>query len=387
MSRGLTSILFLYLVIFSIFILPFAEFSNYAFAQNYWPTDDWIIKVPKEVEMDEDILFAMDKHINKLQKNGDLTLDSLLIIRNGYLVKENYYNGYNKTAMHLAYSLTKSVISALVGIAIEEEYLNLSQKMIDFFPDREIANMDSRKGNITIEHLLTMTSGLDWTDTLLVFWLVSENQVQYVLDRPMKHEPGAVFNYNTGSTHILSAILQNVTGKSTLQYAQEKLFGPLGIEDYEWADDNQGIYYGGHGLSLISRDMAKFGFLYLNNGTWEEEQLVTKEWVTNTTQLEVVINNELDYGHLWWIWTNHSAYMAIGIFGQYIVVFQDYDLVIVMTANTLAFGAELALIEDYILQSLSEYPYKTEAVSQYWFYLLITIPIILVMKNKKKKKK
>ena len=326
---------------------------------DYWPTEEWVTAEPEEMDMDSKILLNMDKHIEKLSKNNELSLDSLLIVRNGYLVKENYYNDYNKSALHSLFSVTKSIISALVGIAVEEDYLNLSQKMIDFFPDRTIENIDERKENITIEHLLTMTSGIDWSDTLFLLWLTNENQVQYVLDRPMKNNPGEVFNYNTGSTHILSYILQNATGKSTQQYAQEKIFEPLGIKDYSWDRDNQGIYYGGHGLALNSRDLAKFGFLYLNNGTWEEQQIVSKDWVSKTTQLEIVVNNVTDYGHLWWIWTNHSAYMAIGMFGQYIIVFPEYNLVVVLTANTLAFSGELALIEDYILQSINEYPFKT----------------------------
>ncbi|TFF84153.1 class C beta-lactamase-related serine hydrolase [Candidatus Heimdallarchaeota archaeon] len=320
-----------------------------AVIRDYWPTDEWQESSPEEQGMSSEKLAEVDKTITE----GGYPINSYLIIKNGYIIDEHYYYGYNDSTIHQLFSVTKSFLSALYGIAIEKGYVSLDQKMINFFPDRNISNFDERKEEITIEDLLTMTSGLKWSEsTTDSLWFASDDQIQFVLDRPMEHEPGEVFNYNSGSSHILSAILQNVTGKTTLQFVEDYLFNDLGIIDYSWAKDPSGVYYGSHGLSLTPRDMAKFGFLYLNNGTWDTEIILQKEWVQESTMKKINVSQKTNYGYLWWLNPNLQSYQASGFLGQRIFVFPKYDLIVVYTATTFSPSILEDLIEDYILPAI-----------------------------------
>ncbi|MHA1309180.1 MAG: serine hydrolase domain-containing protein, partial [Candidatus Heimdallarchaeota archaeon] len=178
----------------------------------YWPTTGWLTSTPEEENMTTAFLDDMLQYID----DEGYSLDSILLIRNGYLVFEEYYNGWNDSTYHDVYSITKSVISCLIGIAIEDGLLHLNQTLVSFFPDRVIENLDAAKQNITIEHLLSMSSGINWLEFFHTPQFAgSDNPVQYVLDRPMSAFPGEEFNYNSGAVHLLSAILQNVTGQST----------------------------------------------------------------------------------------------------------------------------------------------------------------------------
>ncbi|MHA2146611.1 MAG: serine hydrolase domain-containing protein, partial [Candidatus Thorarchaeota archaeon] len=228
---------------------------------------------------------------------------------------------------------TASVMSALIGIAIDEGYIeNVSQTVLSFFPDRVFANPDSRKDAMTIEHLLTMTHGLDYEENANYGPLtISADWVQYLLDRPMIYDPGTVVEYCSGAPHILSAILQNVTGTTTASFAETHLFGPLGITDYEWDVDDQEINDGGRGLSLTPHGMAKFGFLYLNNGTWDDVQVIPEDWVSMSGQGLFYVNSIKRYGLGWWNYTGVGAYNAVGFLAQVISVIPEYNIVVVMT--------------------------------------------------------
>ena len=345
---------------------------------DYWPTNGWMTKPPAEVNISSSKLADMDAYINE----SSILLKSLLIIRHGYLVYERYFLDNNESSLQEIYSITKSFTSALIGIAVGEGYLNISQKMLDFFPNRTIANLDARKENITIEHLLTMTSGLKWNEVFNdIPFAQSDDPLQYVLDLPMAHEPGTVFNYNSGAVHILTAILQNVTGKTALEYAEEKIFQPLGFRDYNWMMDPQGIYFGGFGLKLLPRDLAKFGFLYLNNGTWEEQQIIPAAWVANSTTKKVTVSCSINYGYLWWLYPKLNYYVASGLNGQEIFVYPKYNLIVVTTAWQLE-GAIFNLYENYILPSLYDFPY-TPTSSAVLFIAALTFPLPFVSLGKK----
>jgi len=168
-----------------------------------------------------------------------------------------------------------------------------NHRVLDFFDRRSIANVDDKKEAITVQNLLDMTSGLEWTEPLngrpdsLFEWERSPDWVKFILDRPMSSAPGDAFNYNSGNTHLLSAIITKLTGMSTLEYAKAKLFGPLGINDVSWGHDPQGISNGGQGLYLQPRDMAKIGYLYLRNGAWEGKQLLPSDWIDKVTHATV----------------------------------------------------------------------------------------------------
>ena len=204
-----------------------------------------------------------------------------------------------------------------------------------------------------------MTSGLDWVDQVNYYTMAGTSDwVQYILDRPMADQPGTVWNYNTGCSHLLSAILNQETPNGTLKYAETHIFNPLNITDYIWYTDSQGIPNGGTLLYLRPRDMAKFGFLYLNNGYWNNTQLIPANWVTKSRTLykgiEFDQGHGIGYGYQWWIYNWANAYTARGSYEQYIVVIPDLDLVVVSTGN--ADFRFIKLLVDYILPSAGFYP-------------------------------
>ena len=227
-----------------------------------WPTKEWQTSSPEEQGMDS-------KELAKLVDLGTtLSLDSLLVQRHGKIVAEAYYAPYAAGIPHAIYSATKAVISTLMSIASKDGLLDSpSLRVFDFFDRRSIANVDDRKNAITVQSLLDMTSGIEWSMPDSMFDMErSPDWVKFVLDRPMSSTPGVVFNYSNGNAHLLSAIITKLTGMSALEYAKAKLFGPLGINDVFWQYDPQGISNGGQGLYLQPREMAKFGYLYPAQG-------------------------------------------------------------------------------------------------------------------------
>jgi CubicO group peptidase (beta-lactamase class C family) len=205
--------------------------------------------------------------------------------------------------------VTKSDDSTLVGMELGDGLLDsIDRKVVDFFPGRTIANLDDAKKAITIRHLLDMTSGLTWQDSLGVSFNAMESSPdwqQFVLDHPMAAAPGTSFNYSGGNTHLLSAILSKVTGKSAYAYAREKLFGPLAIDDVLWRADPQGVSGGGAGLYLQPRDMAKIGYLWLRGGVWEGKQILPAAWIEGMRAAKVEIPEswarDLRYGRQFWV--------------------------------------------------------------------------------------
>ena len=254
-------------------------------------------------------------------------LDSLLVVRHGKIVVEAYYTPYTAGIPHAVNSVTKAVISTLTAIAFRDGLLdNPIHRALDYFDRSGIANVDDRKEAITIQSLLDMTSGIEWTEPLdgrpdSMFEMErSPNWVNFVLDRPMSSAPGETFNYNSGNPHLLSAIITKLTGMSALEYAKTKLFDPLGISDVYWRRDPQGISCGGFGLYLLPRDMAKIGYLYLRNGAWKGTQLLPSAWIDKVTHATVDMHEswapELRYSDLFWALPEKHVYIAVGYHGQ-----------------------------------------------------------------------
>ncbi|MFX0061923.1 MAG: serine hydrolase domain-containing protein [Candidatus Hermodarchaeota archaeon] len=327
--------------------------------QDYWPSPDWQSTTPEAQGMNSDQLNQMNEYI----AINDYPIDAVVIIRHGYLVFEEYYNTqYDEDRLHTLYSVTKSFISALIGIAIEEGFISsLEQKMVDFFPDRTIDNLDCRKQNINLAHLLTMTSGIRWDEDTYsmndprndVYQMNrAADAVQYVLNLPMVSNPGTQWSYCSGASHVLSAILTLSTGLSTDKFAEEYLFKALGISQYVWYKDPQGIPRGGGGLLLSPRDMAKLGHLYLNNGSWNGQQVVSKDWVLQTTTF---VSDAKGWGYSYHWWTIGSdVYAAIGIYGQMLFVVPKHDLVVAFTAQYAeGYTALYFLLTSYIIDSIT----------------------------------
>lgn len=301
--------------------------------RDYWPTREWKIDRPENRGIEPSTLEAFQKEISE-----DL-IYSALIVKNGYIVFEYYKGKLDRDSRYLLYSCTKSVTSALVGIAIDKGLIKgVDQRVSAFLPGLDRPDVDERKKRLTIRHLLTMTAGFAWSDDAHYRAMIEcDDWVEYVLARPLAHEPGKRFNYSTGVSHLLSAIVQKATGQDTLAFARENLFGPIGIRSAEWQADPRGVRVGGNRLELTARDAARFGFLYLNRGRWAGKQVISETWVRDSTQRQSAgYFNWGGYGYQWWTRSRvrpvpFKFFYASGYGGQHIVVVPKLDLVAVVT--------------------------------------------------------
>ena len=268
-------------------------------------------------------------------------LHSLIVARHGEVMGEEYFNGRGADCRANIKSASKSIISALVGIAIEEGHLEgLDQPIAPFFASVIGDDADPRLHGITLGNLLSMQAGLEPTSGRNYgSWVTSGNWVRYALTRPFDDDPGGRMQYSTGSSHLLSAILTRATGMSTLEYARSRLGRPLGIEIPAWVRDPQGIYFGGNDMYLRPRDMLTFGELYLNGGRHEGTQVVPEEWVRNSwVQRTTSRYNRNGYGLGWWLRSarGHDIYFAWGYGGQYVFIVPGLELTVVTTSDAAA---------------------------------------------------
>jgi CubicO group peptidase (beta-lactamase class C family) len=266
-------------------------------------------------------------------------LHSLVVRERGEISFEYYAPGHGASRLANIKSASKSIISALVGIAIDNKLIpSVNEPIVRWFP--ELRNdRDSRKQRITIDDLLTMRSGLASTSGgQYGRWVSSANWVRYALNQPMVSDPGSSMEYSTGTSHILSAILTKATGRSTHVFAREVLAKPLGIALAPWPRDPQGIYFGGNEMLMTPRQMIAFGELYLNRGLVNGKQIVPAEWVERscTPRTRSRWDSEREYGYGWWMQTfgGQRACFAWGFGGQYIFVFRALDLVVAVTSAT-----------------------------------------------------
>jgi len=304
-----------------------------------WPGEEWEISAPEQQGMDGGKLDNLEQKIP--------TTADIVIIRNGYVLYQ-YHNmeGYEwaQQEMPCIFSVTKSITSSLIGIAIDEGHIKgVDQKVTDFFPDW--AEKNPGWGDITIEHLLTMTAGFDWPEATT--WNYStmpmretENWVNFVVGREFKHEPGQVFNYTTGGSQLLAAILMKATGQSVYNYARAKLFDPIGIGNVVWEPDPQGIHSGGRGIWISAMDAARFGLLYLNKGNWNGQQIISEEWVETSTQPRIKgWSYAGTYAYHWWTSSarvngkTYEYFYGLGYAGQLLFVVPDLDIVAMFTAQ------------------------------------------------------
>ena len=258
-------------------------------------------------------------------------IDSVLVQRKDTLIFEYYRNNKMKEKKHKIYSVTKSILSALIGIAIDKGYIeNVNTPITNYFPEFK----DTGLQEITIKHLLTMTSGLHWPGNNGM--ISSKNWVNFILQQDIDNPPGKEIVYSCGSSQLLSAILQKATGLNAEAFAKKHLFTPLGITDYRWNNDAQGIAIGGFGLNMKTVDMLKIGTLYLNNGVWKSNQIVPHHWIEESTSPKFKSNDIFSYAYHWWNLTSDNQvriYFAYGREGQYIIVAPGYELVVVFTSS------------------------------------------------------
>jgi CubicO group peptidase (beta-lactamase class C family) len=352
-----------------------------------WPTRAWRTSTPDEEGMDGAKLRGV---IESAKKQG-LSLHSVIVIRHGAIVMERYFAPFDADTPHNLYSCTKSFVSALVGIAIKKGIIaGVSRPVMSYFPGgnytEAATSMQAHplsvqqppsprasspfaassvfpathvpapdaesKHAITVEHLLTMSSGLDWLEADETYERMetsSRDWVKFVLDIPMAAQPGQSFNYSSGNSHLLSAIIQKESRTNTYEFACENLFGPLGIKDPDWNRDPSGIPIGGWGLFLTPRDMAKLGYLYLHRGKWEHMRILPGSWVRESTQPHIKADGNWQYGYQWWLDPSQSFFAAIGRYGQTIFVVPAQDLVVVFTAHIDSPDPEVDLLKKYII--------------------------------------
>jgi CubicO group peptidase (beta-lactamase class C family) len=283
---------------------------------------------------------------------ADTFIRSLLVIKNGYLVFENYYHGGAAEQSTEVWSVTKSIISALIGIAIDEGFIaSIDDLMIEYLPGYPEFQ------DLTLRHVLTHTTGLEWTEAGddFIGWIGSDDWIRNAVRRDRLHDPGEMLLYSSGNSHFLSSLLSTDTGMTTGDYAKDKIFDPLGIrfhrrpplgrnpawEDFlirtpeTWKQDSYGIEVGAFGLSLTAREMAKFGYLFLNKGHWEGNTIISDAWVEESTRDHVLRSQNFAFGYHWVVAKRggHLAFNADGWGGQIICVIPDLDMVVVIKSE------------------------------------------------------
>ena len=333
-----------------------------------WPNNGWERSKPALEGMSLDSLSAFS---NKL-KSGELGyIDGMLIIRNGKIVfekeysnnydslfeitntkpgKYNYYDPvwhpyYKNTELHTMQSVSKSFTAAAIGIAIKNGVIrDLDVKIMEYFVGFESSNPDPRRNEMTIRDVLTMTTGISWdelsmpytdTSSSCVQMEASQDWVKYVLDQPMAFKPGEKWEYSSGATILLSNIIKQSTGQDLADYVEQNLFNELGIQNYYWKHTPKGLTDAEGGLYLTPRDLAKFGYLYLNNGVWDGIPVLPDNWVQNNFSKPLdTIWPDFKYGHQWWLipyGENKITMLASGLGGQRMLVIPEFNIVAVFT--------------------------------------------------------
>ncbi len=288
-------------------------------------------------------------------------LHSLILLRHGQVVAEGYWSPYNATDPHIMFSLSKSFTSTAVGLAVNEGRLKVTDPVISFFPDELPPEISDNLAAMQVQHLLSMSTG-HADDTMQALHSAKDKTwVQAFLAWPVVYRPGTHFLYNTGATYMLSAIVQKLTGQTLLEYLQPRLFGPLGIENPPWENSPEGINTGGFGLSITTRDIARFGQLYLQKGRWEGQQLIPQAWVEEATASHISNSSRTNidwkqgYGYQFWR-CRHGAYRGDGAFGQYCVVMPEQDAVLAITSGLLDMQQVLNLVWEHLLPAMKSGP-------------------------------
>lgn len=392
------SLILLIIIIMSLGIIytntkaPMKPIEYESTAPDYFPTQIWQTSAPEEQGIDSAKLIEMiEFYENEKSGNDRLVIDSVTIIRNGYIVSDIYFDPlFSRDTKHILHSVTKSIMSALIGIAIDKGHIeSVDVPVTGIFKEKNIDNSDDRINNLTIRHLLTMQTGLRSQDSYLyqykgLFEAQKTNDwTEYALNLPFEKDPGTRFEYSNLASFLLSALITESSGMDTLSFAKEHLFNPLGIEDVQWEKSPKGIGIGWARMWLKPHDMAKIGLLYLQKGKWENEQVISSEWIEGSIEPrsfpkkyryvyneegkinwglsggEWTANNLIrpfadGYGYQWWL-DKTGMYSAVGTGGQYIIVVPKENLVVVFTGklNDLRDSAfPIRLLKKYILPAI-----------------------------------
>jgi CubicO group peptidase (beta-lactamase class C family) len=326
-----------------------AFLGNGSYLGAYWPTDGWRTCRPEEVGMDSERLALVYEYV----ANPNISTEGVVVIKDGYIVGEAYFGDWTVERPHASYSLAKSFTSALVGMAVDRGLIGgVDNEVYTFFPEWQTPETPDVKKRVTVRHLLRMMGGLEWReddyygansqdDIPRMYRQGVQDFIQYVLDKPVVAEPGTQWYYSSGESILLSGVLEAATGQTAYQFARQNLFAPLGMSGVSWESDPAGHTITGWGIDATVRDYAKFGYLYLMDGQWGGEQLISASWVEESTS---PISDALDhYGSQWWLPYGYASYrevgvtegtlMAAGMFIQRILVIPDHGIVAVRVGN------------------------------------------------------
>lgn len=346
----------------ALFVLSACQTATLPPLPETFPTQEWPYSSPESQGM------SSPKLIETLQtiQQKKIAIDSLMIIRNGYVVLDAYFYPFQKELKHDVASVTKSVTATLIGIALKEGFIkSLDQPISDFFPEHK-AEFEG-KPVITIRHLLSMTSGYDCgykgIEDEIFEMRRQENWADFILQLPQIKSPGSEFSYCSCNTHLLSVILNRATGSNALAFAEQHLFSPLGIKGAAWPADPQGNNLGGGDLRIQPKDMAKIGYLYLNIGMWQNKQILPPNWVAKaSTAVKTEPESKMGYGLGWWILPPEygNLYAARGRGGQEIIVWPEQQILVITTAHHADIG-EIAPLLTATIQSNKALPANDNA--------------------------
>jgi CubicO group peptidase (beta-lactamase class C family) len=326
----------------------------------------WEEALPENVGIDPELIELAVGKANDLDY-----LHSLLVVKDGKLVVEYYFDGYKPEEPHIVRSVSKSFLSVFVGLAIREGYIhNINEKIINYIPEYEVMMLDERMKEITIKDILTMRSGMKRDrDFYSAAFMQSNNWVQTILNEELISPPGEQYNYSTPSTHILALVLQNALGGDLIEFTDRHLFSKIGIELADWEKDPQGNCFGGNNMYFVPRDLARFGYVIMYDGMVGDENIVPSEWLNesmNDTRNQQGITwgtlTDIGYGYLWWLGklNGYETQLAIGHGGQFIIMIKELDLLIVTTAEAYEDWDQadvqergvLSLVSDYVMQAI-----------------------------------
>jgi CubicO group peptidase (beta-lactamase class C family) len=340
---------------------------------SYWPAAEWRRATPEQVGLDASKIAGL---VQRLRGNQVPSIHSLLVVRQGYLAVEEYFNGSTAESVHTLQSVTKSVTSLLLGIAVEQGAVpSIDRPVISFFPEYpDLRNLDDRKRAMTLRDILTMRTGLDWSEDpyagspLQTLNTDRTEWIRFVLDWPMREAPGTRFEYNSGGVIVLGGIIYNTTGLAADEFARRNLFDPIGVGPATWyAGGPNGLPHMGGGLNLRAKDMARLGYLVLRDGRWGTRQVVSPAWLAASLVPAVLrprtfAGYPVDYGYLWWLLPldgrgatglrDETIYTAAGAQGQWIFVIPKYDLVVVGTAGAQQFDSPVRFLYQDLLPAV-----------------------------------
>lgn len=283
---------------------------------------------PESQGISSDLFAAL---LRELDASKDTEMHHFMALRHGKVICECNFAPYPKGMWHITHSMCKSITGMAIGMLIEEEKLKLDENIYDIFPDHINAFSKIFRPVITVENLLTMTSGVTFNESGIVSgndWLGS------FLNASVNGKPGTEFQYNSLNTYVLSAIVTKRTGETLTEYLTPRLFGPLGITKYYWETCPKGITKGGWGLFLCAEDMAKLGQLYLQRGKWNGQQLVSEYWIEISTARHLKTQNDTyGYGYQLWMEQRPGSFEYNGMLGQNVIIYPDMDMVLVTNAG------------------------------------------------------